>query len=194
MHLLLLYWLEFAAHSTIIQQQQKRKEKKCQKKYIVFWGVLFHFTGFCRYVVVALCGCVVVVLCHFSNVYMKVLKKLYIYIYKHIGSGFLCMWLCRGGVVSCFVVLFVVFIWQCLCMWKCICWCSCEGCIHMWISWYVSLTICGFSSYLVLNQVLSSDGETYHTNPWLSQGLWWSAYRLMHFCWYYIGKDQLPGL
>ena len=21
-----------------------------------------------------------------------------------------------------------------------------------------------------------------HTDPWLSQGAWWSAYRFMHFC------------
>ena len=33
-----------------------------------------------------------------------------------------------------------------------------------------------------------------HTDPWLFQGAWWSAYRFMHFCWSYIAKDQLPGL
>ena len=33
-----------------------------------------------------------------------------------------------------------------------------------------------------------------HTDPWLSQGAWWSAYRFMHFCLAYIAKDQLPGL
>ena len=37
-------------------------------------------------------------------------------------------------------------------------------------------------------------GMVQHTDPWLSQGAWWSAYRFMHFCWSSIAKDQLPGL
>ena len=32
-----------------------------------------------------------------------------------------------------------------------------------------------------------------HTDPWLSQGAWWSAYGFMHFCWSSIPKDQLSS-
>ena len=29
-----------------------------------------------------------------------------------------------------------------------------------------------------------------HTDTWLSQGAWWSAYRFINFCWSSIAKDQ----
>ena len=58
-------------------------------------------------------------------------------------------------------------------------------CVHLNTAFTLDFEIIGILSVQEQNQFLF-DLKTFrkgsHTDRWLSQGVWWSAYRFMHFC------------